>query len=215
METLDPDYQKRTEVLFQKAPFLKNLGVQLIACGPGWCEAGLEIQNYHKKQDHLVHAGVIATLADHCAGGAAGTLVAADEIILTVEFKINLLRPGKGTRLRARATVLKPGRRFVIAESEVYATVGQEEKLLAKAMVTLAVLPKTGEVKGLFERWAIDKSDWNGVLKTLETFTGNEMDPAAAEKGRNRPLWWILGTSFAFEAVLLLIAGIVFCRRDF
>lgn len=145
MEIRDSDYQKRTEALFQKAPFLKNLGIQLIACGPGWCEAGLEVQNYHKQQDRLVHAGVIATLADHCAGGAAGTLVAANEIILTVEFKINLLRPGKGSRLRAKAMVLKPGSRFVIAESEVYAVAAQEEKLLAKAMVTLAVLPKSPE----------------------------------------------------------------------
>lgn len=77
------------------------------------------------------------------------------------------------------------------------------------------MLPKTGEVKGLFERWAIDKSDWTGVLKTLEQFSGGEADTATGEKTRNRPLWWILGTSFAFEGVLLGIACWIFCRRDF
>ena len=110
MKIQDPDYQKRVERIFEKAPFLKNLGMKFAGCGPGWCESTLEIQNYHKQQDRLVHAGVIATLADHTAGGAAGTLIAMGEIVLTVEFKINLLRPGKGSRLRARAQVITPGR---------------------------------------------------------------------------------------------------------
>ena len=140
METRDPDYQKRVERIFQKAPFLENLGIKFLGCGPGWCESGLQIQNYHKQQDRLVHAGVMATLADHTAGAAAGTLMAPNEIVLTVEFKVNLLRPGKGQSLRCRAQVLKPGRRFSIVESEVYAKEGEAESLVAKAMVTLAVL---------------------------------------------------------------------------
>lgn len=143
MDIRDPEYQKRVEGIFQKAPFLENLGIKFQGCGPGWCEAGLTIQNYHKQQDRLVHAGVLATLADHAAGGAAGTLLAPDEIVLTVEFKINLLRPGKGKALRARAQVLKPGSRFIIAESEVYAEEADSEKLVAKAMVTLAVISES------------------------------------------------------------------------
>ena len=140
MEIQDPDYQKRVERIFEKAPFLKNLGLKFAGCGPGWCESFLEVQNYHKQQDRLVHAGVVATLADHSAGGAAGTLLKPEEIVLTVEFKINLLRPGKGNLLRCMATVLKPGQRFTIAESEVFAREAEEERLIAKAMVTLAVL---------------------------------------------------------------------------
>lgn len=38
---------------------------------------------------------------------------------------------------------------------------------------------------------------------------------AATREQANRPLWWILGTSIGFEAVVLLIAGWLFCRRDF
>lgn len=32
---------------------------------------------------------------------------------------------------------------------------------------------------------------------------------------RSRSLWWVIGTSLAFEAVVLLLAAWVFCRRDF
>jgi len=141
----DPNYRARVERIFDKAPFLKNLGLKFADCGPGWCEAFLEIQNYHKQQDRVVHAGVLGTLADHSAGGAAGTLISADEIILTVEYKINLLRAAKGEMLSSRAELLKAGERFSIAESSVFMHNGPEKKLVAKAMVTLAVLPKISE----------------------------------------------------------------------
>lgn len=88
-----------------------------------------------------MHAGVQATVADHTAGCAGLTLLAAEELILSVEFKINLLRPAQGSSLRCRAEVLKPGRTLVVAESSVYAGGPQEEVLTAKATVTLAVVP--------------------------------------------------------------------------
>jgi ABC-type transport system involved in multi-copper enzyme maturation permease subunit len=81
--------------------------------------------------------------------------------------------------------------------------------------ITYSVFPKTGETKDLFARWAIDKSDWEGFLKILDQFTSNGGPPDPQEELNRRPLWWLLGTSFAFEATLLGIACLVFSRRDF
>jgi hypothetical protein len=43
--------------------------------------------------------------------------------------------------------------------------------------------------------------------------------PADAQKldqtMKSRSLWWVIGTSLAFEAVVLLLAAWSFCRRDF
>ena len=66
-----------------------------------------------------MHAGVQATMADHTAGGAAATMIEPDHIVLTVEFKINLLRAAKGERLTCHSQVLKPGSRLIVVESEV------------------------------------------------------------------------------------------------
>ena len=66
-------------------------------------------------------------MADHTAGGAATTLVAKDEFVLTLDFSVNLLRATQARRLRCRAQVLKPGSRFSVVESEVYAT-GEDGK---------------------------------------------------------------------------------------
>ncbi|MGB3399595.1 MAG: PaaI family thioesterase, partial [Candidatus Deferrimicrobiaceae bacterium] len=107
----------------------------------GWCESALEVLPKHLQQDGYVHAGVQATMADHTAGGAACTLAAEEELVLTVEFKINFLRPARGERLRCRAAVLRQGRTLNVAESEVYAQRDGSEKLVAKAMVTLALVP--------------------------------------------------------------------------
>ena len=108
--------------------------------GPGWCETTLAVRPEHLQQDDLVHAGVLATLADHTAGCASGTVADPGKVVLTVEFKINFLRPAVGQQLRCRAEVLKPGRRLIVAESSVHAVNDGVEKLAAKAMVTLAVV---------------------------------------------------------------------------
>jgi uncharacterized protein (TIGR00369 family) len=78
---------------------------------------------------------VIATLADHVAGGAARSVVAEGEDVITIEFKINFLQAAKGTALHASGRVLKAGKRIVIAESEVF----DGESLVAKCVETLAV----------------------------------------------------------------------------
>lgn len=76
-------------------------------------------------------------------------------------------------------------------------------------------VPKTGETKDLFQRWVIDKSDWDGFLKVLSDVTDSGGRPDPQEALNKRPLWWVLGTSFAFECVILGVACWIFCRRDF
>lgn len=127
--------------IFRKAPFIGDLGIELSDLGPGWCETVLPVAPRHLQQDGYVHAGVLATLADHTAGGAAGTVAKENDLVLSIEFKINLLRPAVGNLLRCRATVLRPGRTIVVAESEVFSTADGGGKIVAKAMVTLALMP--------------------------------------------------------------------------
>ncbi len=136
-----PDFRERVRAIFERAPFIGELGVALSDLGPGWCESVLRVSPKHLQQDGYIHAGVQATVADHTAGGAAGTVARPGDLVLTVEFKINLLRPARGDRLRCRATVLRNGRTITVAESEVFARNGGEEKLVSKATVTLALVP--------------------------------------------------------------------------
>ncbi len=136
----NPDYQARVAQIFAAAQFIQDVGYRLRDCGPGWCETELTVQPRHWQQDGFVHAGVQATMADHTAGAAAGTLMGADELVLTVEFKINLLRTAVADHLFCRADVLRPGQQLTVVESSVYAVTAAQHRLVSKAIVTLTIV---------------------------------------------------------------------------
>jgi uncharacterized protein (TIGR00369 family) len=125
---------------FRQAPFIAHLGIELDDLGPGFCEASLALQPWHMQQTQVVHAGVLSTLADHCAGAAASTELQPGEFVVTAEFKISLLRGARGERLLCRAEVLKPGRRLVVVESQVWSEAGGTRELVAKLSATMAVV---------------------------------------------------------------------------
>jgi len=135
----NPDYRQMTEQVFLAAPFVQSLGIELLDLGPGWCQTRMAITERHCQHHGYVHAGAQATLADHTAGAAAGTLVAVDEVILSVEFKINLLRPADCKALFCEGRVIKPGKRFSIVESSVYAD-SLDGRMVSKAQLTMAVV---------------------------------------------------------------------------
>ena len=130
----------RVARVFEQAPFIGALGIQLVDAWPLWCETALALAAPHLQHMGVVHAGVIATLADHTAGGAAQTCCAADELAMTAEFKINLLRPGRGERLTCRAQVLKRGRTLHVVEAEVFGQQDGAPLLIAKFNGTMAVV---------------------------------------------------------------------------
>ncbi len=118
--------------------FIKEVGYQAVHYQRGYLESRLKIRKGHRQQDHYIHAGVIATMADHTAGYAAFSLVPEDYRILTIEFKINFLQPAYGKTLVCKSQILREGGQILVGESEVYdQRIGEEETLIAKAIVTL------------------------------------------------------------------------------
>jgi uncharacterized protein (TIGR00369 family) len=103
----------------------------------GYFQSTVAIEEHHRQQDGFIHAGVMATMADHTAGYSAFTTVSEDFQILTIEFKINFLRPAFGEALVCRSKVLREGGQIIISESEVFDIREGEAELAAKAMVTL------------------------------------------------------------------------------
>lgn len=138
--------------IVEAVPFVTELGIELESFGDSWCETRIEPRRLHLQQNGFIHAGVQATLADHSAGMAAITMMPEGKTVLTVEFKINLLRPAPGNQsLQCRSTVLRAGKNLVVCESEVFsAESAQARKLVSKTTVTLAVLepfadPRSGK----------------------------------------------------------------------
>ncbi len=140
MKTVNPDFKLLVERCFSEAAFVADVGITYLDCGPGWCESRMPITARHLQNTGVVHAGAQTTLADHTAGAAGVSLLAAGDFVLTVEFKLNLLRPASGEYLWCRAQVLKPGKTLIVVESEVYAVNGDSRTLVSKLNATLAVV---------------------------------------------------------------------------
>jgi uncharacterized protein (TIGR00369 family) len=142
MEAQNPNFRRKVQEIFERAAFIDDVGIRLSGIGLGWCETTLAILPRHLQQDQFIHAGVQATMADHTAGGAGASVIKEDELVLSVEFKINFLRPATGQALRCKANILKAGKTLIVVESEVFTLYDAREKLTAKATVTLAVKSK-------------------------------------------------------------------------
>lgn len=105
-------YERGRKVL-QSQPFSKMLGTELILLEPGKAELGLSLREEHRQQHGFAHGGLVSYLADNALTFAGGSQL-GDSV--TVEFKINYLRPAIGDRLVASASVLSLGKRLAVCQ---------------------------------------------------------------------------------------------------
>lgn len=137
------NYKQKVEESFKLQKFMDFIGAKLIKVEPGFCEIHLPYNENLTQQDGFYHAGIISTLADNAAGYAAFSLMEEDASVLAVEFKLNLISPGVGELLIARANVLKSGRTLSICRADIFTSKDGVEKLCAASQATLIQVKKT------------------------------------------------------------------------
>ncbi|BBK35761.1 thioesterase [Allostella sp. ATCC 35155] len=136
----DPEYAARVRASFDRQPFMRLIGASVDAVEPGRCRISLPYRPELSQQHGFFHGGVIGTIADNCGGYSAFTLAEADSTILTVEYKLNIVAPGRGERLEGEGQVLRAGRRLVVCESRIFAVEGGRRTLCAVALATLMLI---------------------------------------------------------------------------
>ena len=122
---------------FARQKFMKHLGVEIVRVAAGTTELRLRRKDALLQQHGYFHGGVIATLADVAGGYAGFSLMGADDSVLTVEFKLNIVAPGDGEELRARGAVVRSGRTLTITRADVFVLKDGRETLCATALQTL------------------------------------------------------------------------------
>jgi uncharacterized protein (TIGR00369 family) len=125
---------------YLKKDFLQGFpafcGFEVTRAEYGIFETSLNVLDQHRQQDGFVHAGVIATMADHTSGYASFTTVSDKFRILTIEFKISYFKPAIGPLIICRSAVVNNGKKIKVAESEVFSVSDGIEKRVAKGMFT-------------------------------------------------------------------------------
>ena len=142
----DPDYQKRIRQSFSRQGFMALLDAEMTTLEPGICEIGVNFRPDLTQQKGYFHGGVLGTLADTACGYAAYSLMAAEDSLLTVEYKINITGPGDGDRIIARANVVKAGRRLTICEGRLYNETSGQRTECGLVMATMMRLPDTSDL---------------------------------------------------------------------
>lgn len=117
--------------------FIKFCGFQASKIEKGLFESILKTGENHKTQDGFIHAGLIATMSDHTAGYAGFTLVPDNIRILTIEFKINFLKPAYGNELKCKSEIISQGKQILVAQSTVVDIRDTHEKMVSRSTITL------------------------------------------------------------------------------
>ena len=136
----DRDADQRVRESFSRQSIMATIGASMQSVRRGEVEIVLPFANHILQQHGFIHAGVVATIADSACGYAALSVMPAVAAVLTTEFKINLLSPAKGERLRAVGRVVRAGKKLVITMGEVFADEGGVSKQVALITATMMVV---------------------------------------------------------------------------
>jgi uncharacterized protein (TIGR00369 family) len=136
-QTLDTDFERRVRENFARQHVMQLIGASLQRVEPGAVDILLPYRNDLTQQHGYIHAGILTTVADSASGYAAYTLMPAGSEVLSVEFKMNLLRPAAGEAFVAEARVLKAGKTLTVTRCDVYGRAADEAKLVATMLATM------------------------------------------------------------------------------
>nr|WP_315155249.1 PaaI family thioesterase [uncultured Flavobacterium sp.] len=117
---------------------MKTLNAQLAKVEKGRVKITSEFSEALTQQHGFFHAGVVTSIVDSACGYAALTMMSENIEVLSVEFKINFMKPAKMDKLIAIGKVLQSGRTLTICEGYVYDS--KEEKLIAKMTATMIAI---------------------------------------------------------------------------
>jgi uncharacterized protein (TIGR00369 family) len=140
----DPHYVARLRSSFGRQKAMALIGASLTVVEPGQVEVALPYRDDLTQQKGFIHGGIIGMIADTACGYAAFSLMPADCSLVTVEYKINILAPARGS-LVARGEVLRPGRTLTVTRGEVYSEDGKHVASMQQTLMMLAGTPDTPE----------------------------------------------------------------------
>lgn len=137
----NPAYAEEIRQSFVKQTIMGLIGAELSRVEPGVVEITLPYRANLAQQHGYLHAGIVTTIADSACGYAAYSLMPPNSEVLSVEFKVNLLRPAKGETFLAVAEVVKSGKTLTVVRADVFGIdIEGKRELVATMLGTMICL---------------------------------------------------------------------------
>jgi uncharacterized protein (TIGR00369 family) len=131
------DLEKKIFTSFAAQGLMGTLGAELIHVTRGEVHIALRSRPELSQQHGYMHAGAIASVVDNACGYAALTVAPAGHEVLTVEFKINFMRPAAADRFVAIGKVVRAGKTLTVCHGEVIGEQGGRRKSVAVMQATI------------------------------------------------------------------------------
>ena len=135
------DMQQRISASFSAQGLMITLGAELVRVAPGEVHIALAPRPALSQQHGYMHAGALTSVLDSACGYAALTVARADLDVLTVEFKINFIRPAVADRFVAIGKVTKAGETLTVCQGEVIGEQGSRQETIAVMQATIISVP--------------------------------------------------------------------------
>lgn len=142
------DFHERIRQSFARQGAMATLGAELTRISQGVVEIELPFEAKLTQQHGILHAGVISAALDTACSYAAYSLIEPAASVLTIEFKVNLMSPGRGERFLFRGEITKPGSTIIVADGRAYALTDGPAKLIASMTSTLMVIRDREGIRG-------------------------------------------------------------------
>jgi uncharacterized protein (TIGR00369 family) len=125
---------------FEKQGLMQTLNAQLLEVEKGQVKITCAFSKALTQQHGFFHAGVATSIADSACGYAALTMMPEGMEVLSIEFKVNFLKPAQTSKLIAVGKILQSGRTLTVCEGYVYDE--SETRLIAKMTATFIGVAK-------------------------------------------------------------------------
>ncbi len=121
--------------------FLNHIGGELVEFKEGEAKLSFKIEDIHKQHLGVVHGGAIATLADHTGWYAAVSKIDRGYTCVTIELKVNYLKPAYKDTIVANSKVLNRSKKTVFVVTELF----DNDILVAFATATYSIIAEKKE----------------------------------------------------------------------
>lgn len=114
--------------------FSSWLGIEPVRVWEGEAELILAIRRELTQHHGYAHGAIVGVMADNACAWAASSI--GGDVVMG-SYTINFLAPAIGSQLRAKAVVVRAGKRQIVATGQVWSENCDQAKLVAIAQATV------------------------------------------------------------------------------
>jgi uncharacterized protein (TIGR00369 family) len=133
----NPSFERAVRDAFTKQELMMRLGAALVAVGPGYAEIELPCSAAVSCQQGRFATAAVAAVGESAGACAALAAMPAGSEAVTVDYKINLIRPARGNLLRARGRVVRVGQSLTVVRVDVSAAGSEAGSACALLLATV------------------------------------------------------------------------------